>query len=92
MHPIEIHCKRWLLRKGVGAITLYPFIFYNNNHDAYKNDLDALRRHEMVHVDQVKRLGWLKFYLSYINLNFLKGKEYGKGKYEKEAYEKQRNG
>jgi hypothetical protein len=88
----EVFCKNWYLRDSIAAITLYPFIFYNTNHRLYKTDLDTLRAHEMVHIEQVERLGWFKFYASYVWKNrpqWLGGVKYGEGKYEREAYDKE---
>ena len=63
----EIHCKRWFLSSKIGAITLLPFgIYYNTNHWQYKEDFEALQYHEMVHVDQIKREGLLRFYITYV--------------------------
>lgn len=45
----------------VGAITIYPFIFY-----AMKEPDEKLVRHEMVHVKQVELYGWVGFYASYL--------------------------
>lgn len=45
----------------VAAITLYPFIIYKKKPVAL-----ALRRHEWIHIDQVRRYGWWHFYLHYI--------------------------
>jgi hypothetical protein len=48
---------------NVGAITLYPFIFFSMSKE------EALKKrvvhHEWVHVRQVRKLGWFRFYLSY---------------------------
>lgn len=60
------------------AITLYPFIIYRS-----EKAKDFYRSHEMVHVEQVRRLGWLKFYASYLNESRKKG--YFNNKYEVEA-------
>lgn len=63
---------------SVHAIVLYPFIFF-----ADKNPDQILINHELIHVDQINRLGVLKFYFLYL-------KEYGtlrlKGKKHDEAY------
>ncbi len=85
----EIHCKRWFIPKSINAITLYPFIFYNKPERFSKSRFKTLQKHEMVHVAQVEKLGWFKFYASYINLNFIKRVKPGTGKYEKEAYKEQ---
>ena len=62
----EVHCKRWLLSKRIAGITLYPLIFYNKQHKRYKNEFKELRAHEWAHIDQVRNIGFLKFYLKYI--------------------------
>jgi hypothetical protein len=76
---------------GAQAITLYPFIFY---YDYTPNR--ALRNHEYIHIKQIRRDGFLKFYLSYI-LIYLWFRIIGKSHnvaylsipYEKEAYKNQ---
>ena len=83
----EIHCKYWFLSKRFAGITLYPFIFYNTKHRAYKKNFDALQFHEFVHVEQIRRVGWFKFYLDYLWQSLRFG--YLKNKYEIEAYQKQ---
>lgn len=55
----------WFARKFTNmihadAVTLYPFILYK-----YENPLERLRKHEMVHVEQIRRIGVFRFYLSY---------------------------
>jgi len=83
MKIIEIHCDNWFLKDSIAGITLYPFIFYNKNHKFYKDHFKTLQRHEFIHVDQVYKMGWLKFYFSYV---FVRG---FKEKVEREAYEGQ---
>jgi hypothetical protein len=75
----------------VDGITLYPFIFF-----ADENPSDTLVKHEMVHVEQIKYYGWLRFYLSYVLEYFsyrVRGDSnnvaYNKISYEIEAYKKQ---
>ena len=63
------------------AIVLYPLVIYRSE-EAIKNH----REHEMIHVDQVRRLGWFKFYASYIVEHFKNG--YDGNKYELEARER----
>ncbi len=81
---------------GATAITLYPFILFACTE---KEALDShTLQHEWVHIEQVRKLGWLRFYLSYV-WNFVK--EYAKERvywtaylanpYEKEAYEKEKD-
>ena len=88
-----IHATNSILPKilKVEAITIYPYIFY-----AYKFPERYLKQHEMVHIDQVRRLGWLKFYFSYL-VEYIrlyirlrdKDKAYYAISYEIEAYNKQ---
>lgn len=74
---------------GADAITLYPFIFFNLSKD---KSIEGAK-HEVVHVRQVRKLGWLKFYSDYV-WQWLKGMIVGKGfdgsylaiSYEVEAY------
>lgn len=74
----EVICKRWFLPKWIGGITLYPFIFYQGEPS------EALRKHEQVHVEQIKRIGVIKFYALYIYYNVKYG--YEKNPFEVEAY------
>lgn len=48
----------------VGAITLYPFVFcqYDLGFSIARN----IVQHEMVHVHQVRALGWFRFYSTYL--------------------------
>ncbi len=73
--------KKWPFPKKTGAITIYPYVFYRS-----KEDKEKLMDHEKVHIEQVKKKGWLKFYGSYIVETIKKG--YKKNKYEVEAREK----
>ena len=86
----EVHCKRWFLSDWIAGITLYPFIFYNTQHRAYKDEdtFVAMRFHEFVHVKQVQDLGWFRFYTSYLYQSLRFG--YENNKYEVEAYRKER--
>jgi len=80
----------------VGAITLYPFVFFvgDENYNL-KNHIIA---HEMVHVQQVRKLGWFKFYfiylLTYAKLRF-KGMNHTKAYYalpfEQEAFKHEKD-
>jgi len=49
---------------GVVAITLYPFVFYRLN-ECYA-DKSGTYDHELIHVEQVRRVGWFSFYISYL--------------------------
>lgn len=80
MKVIEVVCKRWLLQEWVEGITLYPFIFYQGEPST------AIRNHEWIHIDQIRRDGVVKFYFNYLRKDLF---NYGHGPYEKEAYMKQ---
>lgn len=67
------------------AIVLYPLVIYRNQ-EAVNN----FRQHELVHVDQVRRLGWIRFYVSYIIEHYKNG--YSGNKYELEARERSGQG
>jgi hypothetical protein len=76
---------------GVGAITLYPFIFYSD-----KAPSNSIRFHEGVHCHQIQTLGWFRFYSDYLwQYVKLRLKGFGHGSayynisYEVEAYGKQ---
>jgi hypothetical protein len=51
------------LPEGVDGMTIYPFIFIR---PAKKDTPEILMSHEMIHVNQVRRAGWIKFYASYV--------------------------
>lgn len=52
---------KWLpMPKRFVAITIAPFIFHIGEIS------DRLRRHEMVHIEQVNKLGWIGFYATYL--------------------------
>jgi len=75
----------------VSAITLYPFICY---HDKFPGK--ELKQHEMIHIDQIRKNGVLKFYLLYLleyAKNVVKYKDlnqaYFRISFEQEAYRKQ---
>lgn len=82
----EILCTSWILPERVQAITIYPFIFYNNPQRLSKPAFKKLQKHEMVHINQVEDLGWLKFYSSYLWASVVKRIPSRENKYEKEAY------
>ncbi len=68
----------WLpLPRRFVAITIAPFIFH-------KVPLsEALKRHELVHIEQVNRLGWVRFYVTYLWYSIKYG--YDKNPFEIEA-------
>jgi hypothetical protein len=50
----------------IGAITLFPFIFISLPKD--HADKTKMLAHEFVHIQQVLKSGWIKFYASYLYL------------------------
>ena len=82
---------RFLLKFNIGAITIYPFIFVAETKAIA--DKTPVLSHEMIHVQQVLKHGWLGFYLTYL-WYYLKGlwaykshsKAYMNNPYEVEAY------
>lgn len=61
------HIRNSIIPKilDVSAITIYPFIFY-----AGKAPAPWLVKHELCHIDQVRKVGWISFYLSYVLFYF----------------------
>lgn len=89
MMRIKVRVNHWLPKLlNAGATTIYPWILIADGTFA-----DEMLQHEFVHVRQVRRMGWLGFYLSYLweylKLRF-KGlahkAAYYKIPYEEEAY------
>ena len=84
----EIHGSRIARLLGVGAITLYPFILFRDAEPA-----GEIVTHERIHVAQVRRVGWLRFYAGYL-WQYARGRLHGLGhdgayraiSYETEAY------
>jgi len=75
---------------NVGAITLYPFILYSRSKpylSARSDYLKALFKHEYIHIEQVRRMGWFRFYFLYIIESIRNG--YEDNKYEVEAHNRQ---
>jgi len=74
----------------VGAITLYPFILYSRTTTSLKSRPDyllAIFKHEYIHIEQVRRMGWFKFYFLYLVESAKNG--YKQNKYELEAWDRQ---
>lgn len=73
---------------GVNGITLYPFVFIREGAPSAR-----LLAHEAIHVDQVRRAGFFRFYASYL-LQYLRSRAAGLThhdaylniSFEKEAY------
>lgn len=53
---------RWLMGRFKGKV-FYPFVLFSQPQDQVTK---WLFRHEMEHVYQVRRKGWLRFYITYI--------------------------
>lgn len=91
--PVLIKNSRVARAFRVHAIVLYPFIFF-----AEKNPGEVLMNHEMIHVEQIRRLGFVKFYYQYLKQYFflrLKGSSHHQAyhgiSFEQEAYANQNN-
>jgi len=76
----QITCKNWLLKKHIKGITLYPYVFYQGEPS------EALKYHESIHLEQIKKEGFLKFYTKYVYYDLKYG--YEKNPYEIEAHKK----
>ncbi len=80
---------------GVRAIVLYPFVLFVEPREQVPV---SVVQHEMIHVRQVRRDGWIKFYFSYLREYFLalirtRGRHleaYRAISYEVEAYQGER--
>lgn len=71
---IRIKKNHWLPKLlKVGGITIYPYIFIDSPFPSYQ-----LIAHELVHIDQVRSVGWFRFYISY-GLYYLAGRIKGLG-------------
>lgn len=62
---LKIYYNHWLPRRlGFAAITIYPYIFFADH--AWHAYTLGLYHHEMIHIEQVRAVGWLRFYTSYL--------------------------
>ena len=62
------------------GVAIYPFVFFGNK----KEDVRASHlRHELHHIKQVQRDGWIRFYSTYLYYNIKYG--YDNNPYEIEA-------
>lgn len=90
-----VRVNRFLLRKGISGMALWPFVLVRNA--ALKQDLVFLN-HEKIHLRQQLELLILPFYLWYVlefGFRFLK---YGNGReayrnisFEREAYQNEKD-
>lgn len=53
----------FLLLPMFPAITLYPFVIFRHRKGQVPRET---LKHEMIHVKQVRKIGWLKFYFTYL--------------------------
>jgi hypothetical protein len=68
----------------VGGIVLWPFIFVDNKNNIY------LMNHELIHAEQIKDCGVLKFYILYL-WYWIKYDGYYNIPFEREAYNNDHN-
>lgn len=73
---MNIYNCRFLKIFRINAIVLYPFVLY-----CEKEPEEEIRRHEMVHLDQIKRDGFWRFYGRYL-LQYCQGRKQGLNHYE----------
>lgn len=94
MQRVRIRHEHWLPQLlGINGITLYPFILLAGRNGMLPR---TLYKHEMIHIEQVRTVGFVRFYLSYL-LYYLAARVEGLRKqeayyqipYEKEAYKAQ---
>ena len=72
----------------INAIVLYPFVLYCDPEPS-----EEITKHEEVHLEQIRRLGVIKFYTRYV-LEYFQGRKRGMSHYqayrnisfEREAY------
>jgi hypothetical protein len=69
---------KWIL--SVRGIVLYPFIFVDNKLDK------KLINHELIHIEQIKDTGILKFYVLYLWYWYKAGFNYFNNPFEIEAF------
>lgn len=77
----------WFQRRIIGrwhGKVLYPFVLFRQ---AKEDVSQRLFRHEMQHVYQVRRMGWLGFYIRYLWLGMRYG--YKHHPFEAEANDRQ---
>lgn len=74
---------RWIMGRFRGKV-LYPFVLFKHPRE---DVTDTLFRHELEHVYQVRRMGWLVFYVKYLWLGMRHG--YANHPFEAEANERE---
>ena len=81
IREVEVSWLVWPIKSWVAGIVIYPFIFYKGKPHLTR------RRHEWIHIEQVRKEGWIKFYTKYLWYSITKGYHYIP--YEIEAYRDQ---
>ena len=79
---MKIKYKHWIFRlmpRWAGMV-IYPYVLFKRGPDEVS---DRLFRHELEHYYQVQRVGWWKFYTTYLFYNLTEG--YKNNPYEIEA-------
>jgi len=66
---------------GVRGIVLYPFVFVNDKTNK------RLVNHELIHIEQIKDCGVLKFYILYLWYWIKLGFKYRENPFEIEAFD-----
>jgi hypothetical protein len=79
--------KWWPLGGKWAGLVIYPFIFFRDK----KAQRDKrIRAHEYTHIEQVERIGWLPFYLSWLRA-VIRRTPYRERWFEKEARDHSNN-
>ncbi len=81
---IKYDVGRWIMW-GYGGRVLYPFILFRQ---AKEDVPDWLFRHELEHVYQIRRMGYIWFHIKYLYL-LIRHWSYDKHPFELEANERQ---
>ena len=81
---IKFWYESWVFKLPIlnafAGMVLYPWIFFKGSKEEVS---DRLFRHELEHIYQVRREGWLKFHVKYFYFSIRKG--YRNNPYEIEA-------
>jgi hypothetical protein len=75
MKVITVYNSRVIRALNIEAITLYPFIIFSESKESYLDDnyynkYSSIYRHELEHIYQVRKYGFLSFYISYLIIYF----------------------
>lgn len=82
MNKIKVLYTSWIPRLlSLDGLVLYPFILLSTS---YHDTLPSTFKHEMMHVNQIERDGWCRFYCQYCLYTCMYG--YENNNYEIEAY------